>query len=713
MLRNLVSLFVRPSKSKLRRSRRGNGLRSSLSVENLEERMVLSATLPNLQMSPETVATTGQFVSLNYLARYTDVVDSIVPNEFGGFSAVLSNYSYSIDWGDDSTPDADVTFPSVPIQDVVGAQIDGKIKGRHTYAEAGEYTVTVSLTESDDVETTVVTGQFTIVVADPFVPEPGDQQFQFDNVFGNVPEGSSVSTSFKIPESVDPNDIAGWTVSWGDQTVHYNGNPSSISHIYADFYEQFNLDNLDNHVGNVYYISALVHLNAGGSGDATYEAGTYGASAAFYADLFDQAPTVSVDGDATVGKDASYTLNLNYDGDVPADRPVIWRILWDTDDPAPVFENFVGDPSTASHVYTEAGTYNILAITTNDDNSTYFGVWSVTVEDKPVADAGGPYTALIDTPIMLTGVGTNGVGLTYAWDLDGDDVFGEVGEVGDVVTFDPSGVAGTRTVKLKVTDENGIESDVDEATINVLATGSLVIDDTLHVVGSSTGGDTVQVSVSGGNLVVNTGSGPQTFSLSDVDELSIRTGGGNDVINIGAAVAVPTTVDAGDGNDLIIGGSGRSVLMGGSGADIVYGGAGDDVLLGGTGNDLVLGGGGNDGGAGRDLIVGGVGSDALLGGGGEDILIGGYTIHDGDIAKLDEIMGIWSSSASFNDRIALLTAVGGLLQANQAVFDDDSLDVISGGGGADLVFGDRSLLGDGAIDLIALQTAQDRLIALN
>ena len=47
------------------------------------------------------------------------------------------------------------------------------------------------------------------------------------------------------------------------------------------------------------------------------------------------------------------------------------------------------------------------------------------------------------------------------------------------------------------------------------------------------------------------------------------------------------------------------------------------------------------------------------------------------------------------------------------VSDDDAIDIITGGAGADLIIGDRSLLGDGAIDLIALQSAQDRLIALN
>lgn len=300
MLRDLVSMFGRPSKSKLRRREHGNGLRNKLSIESLEQRMVLSATLPTLQMAPTTVATTGQFVSLNYLARFTDQVDAIQMSEFGVPEAVLSTYSCTIDWGDGSVPTefdfpydlddpdnpspaADASF-AVPVQGVIGATIDGKIKGRHTYATAGDYDVTVYLTETDDVESTTVSNipnSFTISVKDAFVPEPGDQQFQFNPISGAIAEGSTVSATFKIPESVNAGDIGGWTVSWGDHTQFYGGSLPTVEHIYADFYEQFNTDNLDNHIGNVYYISAHVHLNAGGVGDATYESGIYGASFAF------------------------------------------------------------------------------------------------------------------------------------------------------------------------------------------------------------------------------------------------------------------------------------------------------------------------------------------------------------------------------------------------------------------------------------------------
>jgi hypothetical protein len=94
-------------------------------------------------------------------------------------------------------------------------------------------------------------------------------------------------------------------------------------------------------------------------------------------------------------------------------------------------------------------------------------------------------------------------------------------------------------------------------------------------------------------------------------------------------------------------------------------------------------------------------------------LIGGYTIHDNDVAALDAVMAIWSSAASFNSRVATLTATGGLLQAGVAVFDDNDHDVLLGGAGRDLYFGDISLSGDHVMDTISLQQTLDTLVAVN
>ncbi|HYC04964.1 MAG TPA: cadherin domain-containing protein [Azospirillaceae bacterium] len=54
------------------------------------------------------------------------------------------------------------------------------------------------------------------------------------------------------------------------------------------------------------------------------------------------------------------------------------------------------------------------------------------------------------------------------------------------------------------------------------------------------------------------------------------------------------SIDAGAGDDTLIGSAGDDVLLGGAGADTVSGGVGDDIIQGGAGRDQLAGGGGAD-----------------------------------------------------------------------------------------------------------------------
>jgi Ca2+-binding RTX toxin-like protein len=122
--------------------------------------------------------------------------------------------------------------------------------------------------------------------------------------------------------------------------------------------------------------------------------------------------------------------------------------------------------------------------------------------------------------------------------------------------------------------------------------------------------------------------------------------------------------------------------------------------MGGDGADQLFGG------AGRDLLIGGLNSDWLWGGEEDDILIGASTIYDGydtqaKIDAIDGIMAIWTSSATYDQRVATLSASGGLLPAS-AIFNDDDSDVYIGGGGIDLYFAD---LDDSGSDDIVLFTS--------
>jgi Ca2+-binding RTX toxin-like protein len=268
---------------------------------------------------------------------------------------------------------------------------------------------------------------------------------------------------------------------------------------------------------------------------------------------------------------------------------------------------------------------------------------------------------------------------------------------------------------------------IDTAQVNILGTGVELIDGVLHIVGSDAN-DCVTIFRVGSQIkVITSFTVPhlQFFNAADITDIQVRTRGGHDCVVTASNVTHSMTIDGGSGNDLLVGGGGPNLLIGGSGHDALYGGAGNDILLGGTGNDDLFGGSGDDilvgghgndilnGGTGRDLIIGSQDNDLLYGGSGEDILIGGYTIHDNDLAALDAVMAIWTSSASFAARVSDLTSSGGLLEAGVAVFDDNECDILIGGSGRDLIFGDTSFWGDGAIDLIVLNPFQDTLVALN
>jgi uncharacterized secreted protein with C-terminal beta-propeller domain len=77
---------------------------------------------------------------------------------------------------------------------------------------------------------------------------------------------------------------------------------------------------------------------------------------------------------------------------------------------------------------------------------------------------------------------------------------------------------------------------------------------------------------------------------SQVKAIRVITGAGNDVVRVDptvAAIAVPLIVDAGSGNDRVIGGAGRNVLHAGSGIDTLSG-PGKNVIVGGRGHAQVL-----------------------------------------------------------------------------------------------------------------------------
>src|SRR5262249_25807939 len=93
------------------------------------------------------------------------------------------------------------------------------------------------------------------------------------------------------------------------------------------------------------------------------------------------------------------------------------------------------------------------------------------VATPPTANAGGPYTVGEGGTVQLDGSQSSDPSqpantLTYQWDLNGNGIFGETGEVGINPTFSAAGLDGPGTfgVSLRVTNNAGLSS---TATANV------------------------------------------------------------------------------------------------------------------------------------------------------------------------------------------------------------------------------------------------------
>lgn len=157
----------------------------------------------------------------------------------------------------------------------------------------------------------------------------------------------------------------------------------------------------------------------------------------------------------------------------------------------------------------------------------------------------------------------------------------------------------------------------------------------------------VEVPLYGQAFVIDAGLGDDTV-IGNVSDDLIFAGLGDDIIFVGAGDNQVTghagndliimgqahgydwwerlQAEGGVGNDTIIGSAGNDRLLGDAGRDLLRGGAGIDQLEGGAGKDRLEGGADNDwlyGDAGNDRIVGGDGDDFINAGAGNDSLRGG------------------------------------------------------------------------------------------
>jgi hypothetical protein len=315
-----------------------------------------------------------------------------------------------ITWGDASAP-----------QDLSG----NPSSVTHAYA-TGPHTYIISATATDNVSTYPASQTVTVNVdhVPPTLALSGASSVNEDSVFTLGLSGIELAGHA----------ISAWSINWGDgNTQTVSGNPSSVNHTYL--------------AANTYTISA----------SATDDVSTYAATP-LNVTVNKVPPTLLITGASTGAPASAYTLGLSAT-EPDSDTIIQWVINWGDGNSQTVS----GNPSSVTHTYAGLGSFTISAQASDQHGSYSANSMGVTINASlPVANAGGPYTVNEGGTVALSGAASSGTDLTYAWDLNGNGIFGETGSAatsGDETGVSPTYKAGDQpgpyVVTLKVTDTFG------------------------------------------------------------------------------------------------------------------------------------------------------------------------------------------------------------------------------------------------------------------
>lgn len=349
----------------------------------------------------------------------------------------------------------------------------------------------------------------------------------------------------------------------------------------------------------------------------------------------------------------------------------------------------------------------ITATATNDAGGTSefsLGVEVVSGNAPPTASATGPATGVPYQPRTFVFSATDDApdqASGFRYEIDWGDGHATVippaaGNGAGVAVDHTYAASSVYQVAVVVFDSHGAASSAAAATINI--TVAAVTGDDLAIGGTSDH-DVIHFATASGGKVKAYVNGAWLGPFTASGRLMAYGGAGNDLLSVGLL----TNRDG--------------WLFGGAGDDLLNGGPGEDVLVGGEGYDLAAGG------FGRDLIIGGAGADALFGNYDEDVIVAGTTAFDASELALGLIMAEWTSSRSYQQRVANLEGTGSGTSWNDranggtflvaqpggshgvTVFDDGDSDLLAGGLDRDWFF--ANLLGEGDLDFIADLTWRD------
>ncbi len=363
--------------------------------------------------------------------------------------------SYAWDFGDNSTG--------------TGAGIN------HRYAASGTYTVTLTVTDNGGAKSTA-TKTVTVAVDVPPTAAFSTNCTALDCVFDGSTSTDSDGT------------IASYAWDFGDNTSGTGANPR---HSYA--------------AAGTYAVVLTVADNGNATNSVT------------------KSVTVTAPPKQNVAPTASFTstaadLKASFDGSTSTDSDgTVASYGWDFGDTG---ANSTGTGKTTTHTYAAAGTYTVKLTVTDDQGATNSVTKSVTVTAPPkqnVAPTASFTSSAADLKASFDGsasTDSDGTVASYGWDF-GDTGANSTG-TGKTTTHTYA-AAGTYTVKLTVTDDQGAANSVTKSvTVTAPASSSTVAADTFSRNTSSgwgaaeTGGNWV---LSGGNANFATADGVGTMKL--------------------------------------------------------------------------------------------------------------------------------------------------------------------------------------------------------
>ena len=324
--------------------------------------VTVNNVVPTVEAGADQTANEGDTVSLDP-ATFTD-------------PGTADTHTATIDWGDGTPVEAGT----------VGA---GTVDGSHTYAAAGVYTVTVTVTDDDG---GIGSDTLTVTVNDlpnqsptadaggPYVVDEGSSVV-LDGTGSSDPDGTIASYLWSPDISLDDSTLAQPTFTSVDD--------------------------------DVVTMSLTVSDDDGATDTATATV-----------TVNNVVPTVEAGADQTANEGDTVSLDPATFTDPGTADTHTATIDWG--DGTPVEAGTVGAGTVdGSHNYAAAGVYTVTVTVTDDDGGIGSDTLTVTVNDlpnqSPTADAGGPYVVDEGSSVVLDGTGSSdadGTVTSYLWSPD-------------------------------------------------------------------------------------------------------------------------------------------------------------------------------------------------------------------------------------------------------------------------------------------------------